>query len=99
MTWNFHSFYTNRETGLIGKLLLSESENEALKALRKTVRVRTKDIFEEAKQLVKLTKNEISLASLREEIYSTRFKYLSASDQATFADLIMELDVNVQAEF
>ena len=99
MTWNFHSFYTNTETGLIGKLKLTDQENEALKALRKKVRTRTRDIFEEAKQLVKLTKNDFSLESLRKEISGTSFKHLSLQDQAIFADLIAELDQSVKAEF
>lgn len=99
MIWNFHNYYTNKDSGLIGQLKLSDREKEALKALRKTVRERTRDIFEEAKQLVNRTKKEFSLESLREEIIGTKFKYLSPQDQATFADLIMELDDNVKAEF
>ena len=56
MTWNFHSYYTNRDTGLIGQLLLSDGEKESLKALRQIVRERTRDVFDEAKQLVKSSK-------------------------------------------
>lgn len=99
MTWNFHSFYTNTETGLIGKLMLTDQENNALKALRKKVRERTRDIFDEAKQLVNLTKTEFSLESLRREISARKFRHLSSDDQAIFADLIAELDDEVKAEF
>jgi hypothetical protein len=99
MTWNFHSYYTNRDTGLIGQLLLTDSEKESLKALRQIVRERTRDVFEEAKQLVKLSKNHFSTNSFRAEFVNTKFKYLSVEDQQTLSELIMELSDDLKAEF
>ena len=99
MTWNFHNYYTNRDTGLIGQLLLSDGEKESLKALRQIVRERTRDVFDEAKQLVKLSKNHFSASSLRTEFITTNFKYLKLDDQKILAELIVELSDNLKAEF
>lgn len=99
MTWNFHSYYTNRDTGLIGQLLLDDHEKEALKALRQIVRERTRDVFDEAKKLVKLSKSHFSAHSFRAEFVNTKFKYLSVEDQQTLSVLIMELSDDLKAEF
>lgn len=99
MTWNFHQYYTNRSEGLIGQLLLTEQESQALKALRQKVRIRTRDIFDEAKNLVRQTKSEIGFESLNEQILGTRFRHLSPSDRELFAELIMELNEDARAAF
>lgn len=99
MTWNLHSYYTNRDTGLIGQLLLSDGEKESLKALRQIVRERTRDVFDEAKQLVKSSKQFYSAQSFRAEFVDTHFKYLSADDQLALSELIMDLSVDLKAEF
>lgn len=99
MTWNFHSYYTNRDTGLIGQLILDDYEKDALKALRQIVRERTRDVFDEAKQLVKSSKQHYSALSFRAEFVGTHFKYLSADDQKTLSELIMDLSDDLKAEF
>ena len=53
MTWNFHNYYSSSSDGLVAKLILSDTKNSELKALRKVVRTRIKDVFEEAKAVVK----------------------------------------------
>lgn len=99
MTWNFHSYYTNCDTGLIGQLILGDHEKDALKALRQIVRERTRDVFDEAKQLVKSSKQHYSALSFRAEFIGTHFKYLSADDQKTLSELIMDLSDDLKAEF
>lgn len=98
MTWNFHSYYTNRDTGLIGQLILDDHEKDALKALRQIVRERTRDVFDETKQLVKSSKQHYSALSFRAEFVGTHFKYLSADDQKTLSELIMDLSDDLKAE-
>lgn len=99
MIWNFHSYYTNRDTGLIGQLLLSDSEKESLKALRQIVRERIRDVFTEAKQLVRLSNNHFSVTSFRKEFINTKFDYLKLDDQQILAELIIELSDVLKAEF
>lgn len=99
MTWNFHGYYTNRDTGLIGQLILSDQEKDALKALRQIVRERTRDVFDEAKQLVRSSKQHSSALSFRAGFMGTYFKYLSADDQKTLSELIMDLSDDLKAEF
>lgn len=99
MTWNFHSYYTNRDTGLIGKLILADYEKDGLKALRQVVRERTRDVFDEAKKLVKSSQQFDSAILLRYEFKNTHFKYLSGDDQRKLSELIMELSPDLIAEF
>lgn len=99
MTWNFHSYYTNRDTGLIGQLILSDGEKESLKALRQIVRERTRDIFDEAKQLVNSSKHYYTALSFRAEFVGTNFKYLSPDDQKILSELIMDLSEDLKTEF
>lgn len=100
MAWNFHQYYTNRTDGLIGQLLLTEDQEKKLKILRKTVRLRTKNVFEEAKTIareagqLKLTQERV-LAKL----LNTNIQYLSHAEQAKVAQLIFELDDEAREEF
>lgn len=61
MNWNLHHYYSNRTDGLMGQLLLSDKETADLKDLRQRVRERTRDIFAEAKNLVKHSKKTQAL--------------------------------------
>lgn len=99
MTWNFHSYYTNRDTGLIGQLILDDRDKDGLKALRQIVRERTRDVFDEAKQLVKLSKNYHTALLFRTEFVGTNFRYLLPDDQIILSELIMDLSENLKAEF
>ncbi|MEE9885528.1 hypothetical protein IV507_06495 [Acinetobacter nosocomialis] len=99
MTWNFHSYYKNRDTGLIGQLILSDGEKESLKALRQIVRERTRDVFDEAKQLVNSSKHYYTALSFRAEFVGTNFKYLSPDDQKILSELIMDLSEDLKTEF
>ena len=99
MSWNFHHYYTNRSDGLIGNLLLNDSESNALKVLRQKVRVRTRDIFNEAKTLVLETRKDSSFIHLSEKISMTKFKYLSMDDQKAFIKLILQLDDTARTAF
>lgn len=99
MTWNFHSYYTNRDVGLIGQLILADHEKEGLKALRQIVRERTRDVFDEAKQLVKSSKQFDSALLFRNEFKNSNFKYLPIDDQRNLSELIMELSPDLKDEF
>ena len=99
MTWNFHNYYINRESGLLGRIILSDDEKESLKALRQIVRVRIRDTFDEAKQLVKLSKSYLSADSLLTEFVDTKFKYLKPEDQKILAELMIGLSDILKAEF
>ena len=98
MTWNFHNYYINRDTGLIGQLILADHEKDGLKALRQVVRERTRDVFDEAKQLVKSSKQFDSALLFRAEFKNTHFKYLSIDDQRKLSELIIELSPDLKAE-
>ena len=100
MTWNFHQYYTNRNDGLMGKLVLTDEEKNNLKALRKIIRLRTRDVFEEAKGIAKAVKKSVlTFEIIQEKVSKTKIKHLSASDQLEVAKLIHEMDDDARDEF
>jgi hypothetical protein len=100
MAWNFHQYYTNRSDGLMGKLVLTDEEKNNLKALRKIIRLRTRDVFEEAKGIAKAVKQSVlTFEIIQEKVSKTKIKYLSENDQREVAKLIHEMDEDTRDEF
>lgn len=99
MTLNFHNYYTNHNTGLIGNLVLNDLDKDGLKKLRQIVRERTRDVFDEAKRLVRVSRSYYTALSFRTEFANTKFKYLSLDDQETLSELIIELSDDLKTEF
>lgn len=100
MTWNFHQYYTNRTEGLIGQLILSDQEKEKLKALRQKVRLRTRDVFEEAKAIAAdVKRNGVVFESVKSKLSHTKLRYLSEEDQQQVAKLIFDMDDDAREEF
>ncbi|PWW40290.1 hypothetical protein DFO83_102108 [Idiomarina loihiensis] len=93
MNWNFHRYYTDGTNGLMGKLKLSEQENEKLKRLRQIVRQRTKDVFEDAKTIAKEVKQQnLTEEAVLYKFQGTKMRFLSEPEQKKVAHLIHELD-------
>jgi len=99
MTWNFHRYYNDSTDGLISKLKLEESRVVKLKRLRDLVRSRTKEIFDEAKELVKTSNRTISLESITARVANTRLKYLSQQAQGEAAKLLRDMDDDARKAF
>ncbi|MBM4859236.1 hypothetical protein HYO44_17580 [Vibrio parahaemolyticus] len=100
MVWNFHHYYTNRNDGLMGKLVLTDEEKNNLKALRKIIRLRTRDVFEEAKCIAKAVKKSVlTFEIIQEKVSKTKIKHLSESEQREVAKLIHEMDEDARDEF
>lgn len=99
MTWNFHRYYNDSTDGLIGKLKLAKPRVVELRALRDRVRSRTKEVFNEAKELVKTTNVSISLESISARVANTRLKYLSPQAQAEAARLLRDMDDEARKAF
>ena len=92
MTWNFHRYYSDSTDGLISKLKLADDQTKMLKGLRARVRTRTKDVFEEAKELAKASIKTLSLESLTAQFANTRLKHLDKKAQTEAAQLIKNMD-------
>ena len=100
MHYSFHNYYANNNDGLISKLQLKEDRIQLLKELRKRVRTRTKEVFEEAKKLAKnKTFTALSMQSLKTEIATTQLRHLSPSAQEEIALLITSMDQQTRAAF
>ena len=100
MAWNFHQYYTNRTDGLIGQLILTDTQEQRLKDLRKKVRLRTKDIFDEAKAVVKeINQFKLTQEKVQAKLAKTKIRYLSQDEQEKVAQLIYGLDDEAREEF
>lgn len=99
MTWNFHRYYNDSADGLISKLKLASEQVAMLKDLRNRVRTRTKEVFEEAKELAKASNAVLSLESLTARVSNTRLKHLDPQAQAEVAMLIKNMDEDARNAF
>ena len=100
MTWDFHNYYNNSGDGLVAKLKLSDAQHSGLKELRKAVRVRIRDVFDEAKAVVKSTSvMSLSVFEVRQRLASTRFRYLTPASLQKVAELISSMDDNQRKAF
>jgi hypothetical protein len=101
MSWSFHNYFANRNDGLIGKLVLSNEEKEHLKSLRKLVRIRIKDVFNEAKVIANEVKREqLSVNSAQDLISKSKaIQYLSVQGQQQLANLLHSMDLDTLTEF
>lgn len=100
MTWDFHNYYNNSSDGLVAKLKLSDAQHSGLKELRKTVRVRIRDVFDEAKAVVKTSVvMSLSVIEVRQRLASTRFRYLTPASLQNVAELISGMDDNQRKAF
>lgn len=100
MSWNFHRYYTNTTDGLISKLKLSSEQTETLKALRKCIRTRTKEVFEEAKDLVREARNTSVLnENMKEKVARTRLAHLSTEAQEELILLIRNMSPQAREAF
>ncbi|WP_353742836.1 CBASS cGAMP synthase [Pseudomonas fluorescens] len=99
MTWDFHRYYNDSADGLIGKLTLADTQVVTLKALRECVRTRTKEVFEEAKEIARTSNAALSLESITERVANSQLKHLSPEAQTEVAKLIQDMDEGVRKEF
>lgn len=91
MPWDFNNYYSHNMDGLISKLKLSKTESDKLKALRQIVRERTRDVFQEARQVaIDVRRQALTLESVRLKLEKTNVRYLSPEERADLARLILK---------
>lgn len=98
MNWNFHNYYNDSADGLISKLKLKNSQIVALKALRQRVRTRTKEVFEEVKELTRTTNTALPLESFTYRVSNSRLRHLSLQSQIEVAKLLKSMDERSRKE-
>ncbi|CAH7449757.1 Cyclic GMP-AMP synthase [Vibrio chagasii] len=93
MNWNLHHYYTNRKDGLIGKLLLSNEEEERLVGLRNDIRKRITKVFEEiasiAREQAIVRQNKDFILS---RLHNTRLRYLNHTETSEVSWLLSQMD-------
>lgn len=100
MRWDFNNYYNHSVDGLISKLKLSETELNTLRALRQKVRERTRDVFQEAREIANDVKNQaLTLENVRLKLEKTNVRHLSPTDRANLARLIFEMEEEARDDF
>lgn len=100
MPWDFNNYYSHNMDGLISKLKLSKTESDKLKALRQIVRERTRDVFQEARQVaIDVRRQALTLESVRLKLEKTNVRYLSPEERADLARLIFEMEDEARDDF
>lgn len=100
MPWNFHNYYANRNEGLISELRLTDAQESRLLELRDTVRARIRDVFDEAKNLVRNTNNDsLSVEAIQVRLRKTRLRYLTPETQEEAGKLISSMDGDARTAF
>ena len=98
MTWNFHSYYCDSADGLISKIKLVDTQVVMLKALRERVRTRTKEVFDEVKEIVKTSNAMQSLESMTQRVANSRLRHLRPEAQVEVAKIIKGMDESTRKE-
>lgn len=100
MHWDFNNYYSHNADGLISKLKLSKAESNKLKALRQIVRERTRDVFQEAREVATdVRRQALTLESVKLKLEKTNVRYLSPADRADLARLIFEMEDEARDDF
>lgn len=89
MTWNHHNYYTNKEKGLLAKLILNDSEKNNLKELRKIVRARTRKVFSEAVDIAKRIRTD---EQRQNNFNNSTLNHLEEKEKKRFTELIAQMD-------
>lgn len=100
MLWNFDNYYTDSKTGLISKLKLSHEQLCELRSIRQQVRERTRDVFEEARQLaLEIRRENLTYEQINLKLQSTNIRYLSEEERRTVAELLKNMDEAARDDF
>lgn len=100
MPWDFNNYYSNNMDGLISKLKLSKTESDKLIALRQIVRERTRDVFQEAREVaIDVRRQALTLESVRLKLEKTNVRYLSPGERDDLARLIFEMEDEARDDF
>lgn len=100
MDWSIHHYFMDKKVGLLQTLALEDNQAKFLKEIRKTVRIRIKNVFDEVKRIVKDT-GQLSLAS--EAIYfrvkATNAAALTDNQIQEISHLIFNLNESERSAF
>jgi len=91
MKWNINSYLANKDEGLISVLELTAAQKTYLKSLKDDSRVRTRDVFKEAKNIIRSYSSSLNVSSLRGVIKQGELRFLNDDEQSRILDLIIAM--------
>lgn len=92
MKWNINSYLANENDGLISLLELTAAQKTYLRSLKDASRVRTRDVFKEAKSIIRFAgSTAVNLKALRGSIKEGELRFLNDDEQFRILNLIIEM--------
>ncbi|WP_421208587.1 hypothetical protein [Aeromonas enteropelogenes] len=86
MKWSAHLYLTNTNDGLMKRLEPTSTDKASLEKLKDTIRIRTKGVFTEAKDVVKMlasrSRSSTNIQLVESAIRKTNLRYLDNADVA-----------------
>lgn len=103
MKWSAHLYFSSSNDGLMKRLEPSREDVAFLEKLKTIIRTRTKDVFEEAKEVIKMLiktpHDAISMLFVENALRETFLRYLDHEDIQQVAKLLFNMSDDARAAF
>ena len=103
MKWSAHLYLSSSNDGLMKRLEPTREDVAFLEKLKTTIRARTKDVFEEAKDVIKMLiempNNSINMLFVENAVRNTFLRYLDHKDIQQVAKLLFNMSDDARKAF
>ncbi|MCU7368978.1 CBASS cGAMP synthase [Pantoea stewartii] len=103
MKWSAHLYLTSSNDGLMKRLDPTKEDLAFLETLKKIIRTRTKDVFEEAKEVIKMLSKRPhgsnNLLFVENAVRETFLRYLDQEDIQQLAKLLINMSDDAREAF
>lgn len=103
MKWSAHLYLSSSNDGLMKRLEPTREDVTFLEKLKTTIRARTKDVFEEAKDVIKMLiktpNNSINMLFVENAVQNTFLRYLDPEDIQQVAKLLFNMSDDARKAF
>ncbi|WP_316677290.1 CBASS cGAMP synthase [uncultured Tolumonas sp.] len=102
MKWSAHQYFTDTKDGLIKRLEPTSEETVFLESIKEKIRIRTKAVFAEAKEVVRSLPHSRGVTDIRfveEKVQNTRLHYLDKDDIKQVVELLLDMKEEARQTF
>ncbi|MBL0539609.1 cyclic GMP-AMP synthase DncV-like nucleotidyltransferase [Aeromonas caviae] len=103
MKWSAHLYLTNTNDGLMKRLEPTSTDKASLEKLKDTIRIRTKGVFTEAKDVVKMlasrSRSSTNIQLVESAIRKTNLRYLDNADVQRVVKLLLDMSDDARGAF
>lgn len=103
MKWSAHLYLTNTNDGLMKRLEPTSTDKASLEKLKDTIRIRTKGVFTEAKDVVKMlasrSRSSTNIQLVESAVRKTNLRYLDNADVQRVVKLLLDMSDDARGAF